>query len=97
MNNSSGSKSSIVYQDGRLHFIKGDYEMALSAARSCLTVEKFQDLGAFILALHALLSLIKQGKNVDDNIKEAVKLWQFGMKNFPDSEQLKELSKYFEE
>ncbi|MDR1198092.1 MAG: hypothetical protein LBK94_03640 [Prevotellaceae bacterium] len=95
MNHSAGSKSSIVYQDGRLHYIKGNYKMAFSAAQSCLTVEKFQDEFSFELAIKSLLSLVKQEEEEEKNFEEAMKLWKFGMKIFPNSEQLKELSKYF--
>jgi tetratricopeptide (TPR) repeat protein len=95
MANSSGSKSSIVYQDGRLHFIKGNYHKALMAARSCLTVEQFQDELSFVLAIKSLLALVKQGEEVEENNKEAKSLFEFGMKIFPDSALLKELSNRF--
>ena len=93
MRDSSGRKSSIVYQDGRLHFIKGNYSMALSAARSVLNVEKFQHEGAFVLAINSMLALAEQGEDVEKNDQEAKKLLRFGLSVFNDSEQLIELSK----
>jgi tetratricopeptide (TPR) repeat protein len=92
---SSGRQSVIVYQDGRLHYIKGDYNMAFKAAQSCLTVEKFQDEPSFELAVKALLALVKQGKDTEKNHERARELWKMGINIFPDSERMKELSKYF--
>jgi tetratricopeptide (TPR) repeat protein len=91
----ANAQSAIVFQDGRLQFAKGNYQLALSAARSVLNVEKFQHEGAFVLALHSLLSLIKQEEDVSDNCDEAIKLWTIGISIFSESEELKELSKYF--
>ena len=92
MDNSSGSKSSIVFQDGRLHFIKGNYELALHAARSILNVERFQDEYAFVLAVKSMIALAKQGVDREENYTEAKKLCQFGLSIF-NSEQLRELEK----
>jgi tetratricopeptide (TPR) repeat protein len=90
-------QSAIVYQDGRLQFAKGDYSTSLSAAHSVLNVEKFQHEGAFVLAIHSLLSMIKQGIDRDENCEQAFELWKFGLSVFPDSEALNELSHFFTE
>ncbi|MDR2970781.1 MAG: hypothetical protein LBU83_02455 [Bacteroidales bacterium] len=95
MDNSSDSKSSIVYQDGRLMFVKGNYEMAFRAAQSVLNVEQLEHEGAFVLAIHALLSLIGEGKETESTISQAVQLWKVGVSKFPKSQPLKELAHFF--
>lgn len=96
MNNAT-KKSFIIYQDGRLAFIKGNFEQSLSAARSILIDEQMNDEPAFILGIHSLLSMIKQQKNIEENFNEAVKMWEMGISIFPESQSLNELSKYFVE
>lgn len=96
MNNAS-KKSFIIYQDGRLAFIKGNFEQSLMAARSILIDEKMNDEAAFVLGIHSLLSLINQHKDTEKNFNEAIKMWKMGLSVFPDSESLRQLSKYFED
>ena len=88
-------RSVVIYQDGRLQFAKGKYSTALMAARSVLTVENFQHEGAFVLAIHSLLSLIKEQVDVEHNYGEALKMWKFGLSIFTDSKDLNEFAKYF--
>ena len=94
---SATKKSFIIYQDGRLSFIRGNFKQSLMAAKCVLTDDFFQDEAAFILGLHSLLSLVKQGEDVENNFNEAIKMWEMGISIFPESQSLKELSEYFEE
>jgi len=95
--NNAIKKSFIVYQDGRLAFIKGKFEQSLSAARSILSAEVMNYEPAFILGIHSLLSLIKKQKDIEQNANEAFEMWKMGMIVFPESQSLIELSKYFED
>jgi tetratricopeptide (TPR) repeat protein len=95
--NNANKKSSIMYQDGRLAFIKGNFEQSLLAARSILIDENMNDEAAFVLAVHSLLSLIKQQKDTEKNFNEAVKMWEMGISIFSESQSLKELSKHFKD
>ena len=93
---SAVKKSFIIFQDGRLAFIMGNFEQSLMAAREVMIEEDFNDEPAFILAIHSLLSLIKADKgDVAGYCKEAAETWQTGIKKFPQSDDLKHLSKYF--
>lgn len=47
--NNANKKSFIIYQDGRLAFIKGNFEQSLMAARSILIDEEMNDEAAFVL------------------------------------------------
>ncbi len=89
-------KSFIIYQDGRLAFIKGNFQQSLMAARSILIDEEMKDEPAFVLGIHSYLSLIKQQKDVERNYYEASKMWKKGISVFPDSQALIDLSKHFE-
>lgn len=95
--NNANKKSSIMYQDGRLAFVKGNFEQSLLAARSILIDENMNDEAAFVLAIHSLLSLIKQQKDTEKNFNEAVKMWEMGISIFSESQSLKELSKHFKD
>lgn len=90
-------KSFIIYQDGRLAFIKGKFRQSLMAARSVLIDENMNNEPAIVMGIHSLLSLIKQQKNIEENFKEAVEMWKVGISIFPESQSLNELSKYFVE
>lgn len=93
---SATKKAFIIFQDGRLAFIRGNFEQSLMAAREVLIEEDFNDEPAFILAIHSLLSLIKAGNgDILSYCKEASETWQTGIEKFPQSDDLKHLSKYF--
>ncbi len=89
-------KPYIIYQDGRLSFIQGNFRKSLMVARYILMDEGIEDEPAFVLAIHSLLSLIKQQKDVEKNYYEASKMWKAGISIFPDSPALIELTKHFE-
>lgn len=94
---SATKKSFIIFQDGRLAFIKRNFDQSLMAARTVLMDENMDYEPAFILAIHSLLSLIKEGKgeNIKNYCSEASETWQTGINKFPQSDDLKQLSKYF--
>lgn len=91
------SSDYIVFQDGRMQFMKGNYDLALSAMYSVLSALEFQYLPAIALAIHCHLWLVKAKENREENYEKAAQLYQIGKEQYPDSEELKELSKFFEE
>lgn len=91
------SSDYIVFQDGRMQYMKGNYDLALSAMYSVLSALKLSYLPAIVLALHCHLQLIKAKENRDENYERAFKLYHIGKEQYPDSEELKEISQFFEE
>jgi len=94
---SAAKKSFIIYQEGRLSFIRGDFKQSLMAAKCVLADEQFQDEDAFILGLNSLFSLINQNDNEENNFNDATEMWEMATSIFPDSQPLKKFSKYFSE
>ncbi len=90
-------KSFIIYQDGRHHFLQGNYEMALTAARANFMDEGFEDELIFDLGLRALIQLIRKGDNREAYIEEAFKLWEIARTTIPDSDTVREFTHFFEE
>ncbi len=94
---SAAKKYFIIYQDGRLPFIRGNFKQSLMAAKCILADEQFKDEAAFILGLRSLLYLINQNDNEENNFTDATEMWEMATSIFPESLRLKEFSKYFSE
>ncbi|MEK6782616.1 MAG: hypothetical protein AABY93_12980 [Bacteroidota bacterium] len=90
-------KTYIMYHDGRLKFLKGDYNGSLVAGRCILIDEQWRDENAIVLVIKSLLMLIKtnQSENSDNDLQEAKLAWKRGLTLFPGSQELLELSKAF--
>jgi tetratricopeptide (TPR) repeat protein len=95
MKNAS-KKSFIIYQDGRLAFMKGNFNQSLMAAMSILIDEEMKNEGAYVLGIHSLLSMLDIEKSAEKNFNEALKMWKMDISVFPDSESLIQLSIHFE-
>ncbi len=92
-------KTYIMYHDGRVSFLKGDYHGSLMAGRCILIDEKWHYEDAIVLVIKSLLMLIKsnQSENLENDFHEAYLAWKTGLTLFPNSEELLQLSKTFSE
>jgi tetratricopeptide (TPR) repeat protein len=95
----AAKKTFIMYQDGRVHFLQGDYQTSLFAGRCILIDDKWQNEDAIAMVIKSILMLIRAGQseNIDADFEEAETACKRGLLLFPDSEQLKQLSGYFVE
>lgn len=89
-------KSSIMYQDGRLAFIKGNYEQSLLAARAIMIDEEMKHEKSLILALESLAELIKNGKK-EEHEEEINRMIEIGTINFPFSIEVWQVMDTFKE
>lgn len=91
--------SFVWYHYGRMSAISGDYDGAVDAAYAALKSANHEFEAAYELGVHAIFTRIKNGKSKNPNkdIEDAYELLQVGLSKFPDSEELKELSQFFED
>lgn len=90
-------KTYIMYHDGRVSFLKGNYQGSLMAGRCILIDEEWRDEKAIVLVIKSLLMLIKnnQSKDIESDFQEARLAWKKGLTIFPDSDELLQLSRIF--
>ena len=91
--------SYVWYHYGRMSAISGDYDSAVEAAYAALKGENYEFEAAYELGVHAIFSRIKhqKSKNPEKDLEDAHNLLKVGLSKFPESAELKELSKFFED
>lgn len=91
--------SFVWYHFGRLCALSGDYDGAVDAAYAALKGENYEFEAAYELGVHALFARIgkKRSENPEKDLEDAYNLLTVGRNKFPDSPELKELAKVFEE